>query len=447
MKLFPDQVDCSVKFEDWLNNSYGMIAGLWASAGYGKSFMVKHLVNDVIIANSNYIPILTSMTHSAVAVLAGFTGKDVCTIHSLMGWVPYVDKETGKEGISTPKMRGQDDARLNSNMLVIIDEAGLLGHDELALLIEACEETGARMLLVGDHKQCFPVVREHQELCIPGHIHTITQGCLLELTIPKRVDPDDVIFKLSQAYRKTVDGHRQPKLSTMLRKDGSGKGIRVTDDLEEIAYKAFDAGKRDGNVKMIKVVTYTNKAALKYNRKIRKYITGLKDPTPIVGEEMVANTSIQASDGDGALIRNNQLLTVVEVEKTISYGMEGAFIQFADEEGDNIEEVIFVPSSPGRLADRLKAMARDAKDLKATGHDLEAGEKWRNFYSLKEGCADIRFTYAMTIQKCQGTTLYHVLVDMWDINTARDPEQAARMAYTAVSRATDYVTIEGELDA
>lgn len=442
MSLFPDQIEAASKFEEWLSGSSETFAGLWASAGYGKSFTVKHLVEEVILKNSNYSPVLTSMTHSAVDVLADFTGMAVTTVHSLMGWVPYVDKETGEEGLSTPRMRDPNvDNRTTDEMLIIIDEAGMLGHDEMRLLAEECAETGARVLFVGDHKQCFPVIKDHEELCVPAYNGT---ECMLELTIPKRVNDGNVIFALSEAYRRTVDGARQPKLKTMLNADGK-TGIRHVDDIEEIAYKAFKAGIRDNNVKDIKILAFTNKRCLTLNRKIRKQVMGLKDPTPIVGEEMVANTSIENSTHDAVIIRNNQRVIVKEVEKTQSYGLEGAFIQYEDLEGELIEEVVFVPSSPAKLASRLKELANTAKAYKDEGKEDESKLTWRAFYSLKESVADIRFTYAMTVNKAQGTTLHHVLIDMYDINAARHKEQAARLAYTAVTRATNYVTIEGEL--
>ncbi len=446
MKLFEDQELVAEKFEAWLNETNMQTAGLFASAGFGKSYMAKHLIDEIIVKNSNYLPVLTSMTHSAVEVLADFTGQAVTTLHSLMGWIPYVDKETGEEGLSTPQMRDKNaDPRLQANYLVIVDECGLMGHDELQLLLEECERTGARVLFVGDNKQCFPVVREGQRLCVPAYEYTMEQGCLLELTIPKRVDKNDMIYKLSLAYRKAVDGAKQPDLKTMLNPDGSGKGVRHVDDIEELAYKAFTAGKRDGNMRNIKVLAYTNKRCLTLNRKIRKNVMGLKDPTPIVGEEMVANTTIQSATGDVCLIRNNGRVIVKEVEKTSSHGLDGAFIQFVDMDGDDIEEIIFVPSTPARLLDRLRKLSNEAKALKANGFDEESRQAWRSFFSLKEGCADIRFTYAMTVNKAQGITLKHALVDLCDMNGCRDYEQKIRMAYTAVTRATDYVTIEGEL--
>ncbi len=445
--LYEDQELVAKKFEHWLNHTQTTTIGLWAGAGFGKSFMTKYLVDEVVVKNSNYTPVLTSMTHSAVAVLADFAGRGANTIHSVMGWIPKSNKETGETYLSTPRMRDpKADPRLTDQMLVFIDEAGLVGHYELALLLDECEVTGARVVFIGDNKQCYPVMREGQSLCVPAYDASEE---LLTLTIPKRVDEGDVIYKLSLAYRNAVDGGRQPKLETVLNKDGSGKGVRVVDDLEEYAYAAFEAGKRDGNVKNIKVLAFTNKRCLNLNRKIRKKVMSLSDPTPIVGEEMVANTAIPTATGDDILIRNNQLLIVKEVEKTDSYGLAGAFIVFetlVEGKLEEVEETVFVPASPGKLQSRLKQLAKEASYFNETNNESEAKERWRTFFSLKEGCADIRFTYAMTVNKAQGTTLKHVLVDLWDINTVWDHEQKVRLAYTAVSRATDYVTIEGELD-
>lgn len=445
MSLYPDQVAASQKFEECLNNTDIMLMGLWASAGFGKSYSAKHMIDEVIVKNSNYIPVLTSMTHSAVAVLAEFTGHAVTTLHGLMGWVPQRDPETGEEFIQTPRMRDKNAPdRLQGNMLVIVDEAGLMGHDELAILISECTRTGARVLFIGDNKQCYPVTKEGQKLCVPAYDATEAK---MELTIPKRVDDEDVIYQLSLAYRRAVDGADQPKLKTILNKDGK-TGVRHVDDIEEYAYLAFAAGKRDNNMRNIKVLAYTNKRCLTLNRKIRKKVMGLSDPTPVVGEEMVANTAIQNATGDNTIIRNNQLLIVKEVEATESYGLKGAFIQFEFFNGEfmeDVEEMVFVPSTPDKLLSRLKELANEAKALKQAGDDVGAAGKWRAFYSLKEGVSDIRFTYAITVNKAQGITLKHALIDLDDINQCWDREQKTRMAYTGVTRATTYVTIEGQL--
>lgn len=437
IKLESDQQEAADKFKVWLHDTDSLTAGLWASAGFGKSYAAKYLIDEIIM-KSSYDVVVTSLTHSAVDVLEKFVGQPVVTLHSFMGWIPSVDKKTGEEYLSTPKMRGKK-SNLAYGMLILIDEAGLAGHDEVELLLAEAKEVGARILFIGDNKQCFPVSKKpNQEQTIPAYDMT---ECYLHLTIPKRVDKGDMIYALSTQYRLAVDGGRMPHLKTLMNPDGSGKGVRVVDDIEEWCYKAFAVAKEKGYLDLVKVLAFRNVRCLNLNRKIRKKVMGLSDPTPIVGEQMVANTTIQNATRDMTLIKNNQYVRVTAVEKTEQFGLKGAFIDF-----EGIEETVFVPASPDQLATRLKKIAADAKTLRSQGKDEEAGKYWRAFFSLKEGCADIRYTYAMTVNKCQGVTLKHALIDLDDINQCRGREAKVRLAYTAVTRATDYVTIEGELD-
>lgn len=440
--LMEDQKEAADNFEKWLNTTDETFGGLWASAGYGKSWLAKHMIQEVIIKNSNYVPVITSMTNSATDVLADFVGMPVTTLHSLMGWVPIANKDTGEESLSTPQMRDKKAEHiLTMNSLVVVDEAGLMGHLELRLLTEECKATGARVLFIGDHKQCFPVTRGDEKLCVPAYDATESY---FNLYLPKRTDDDNTIYKLSVALRETVGGAKWPKLVTALNKDKK-TGVRVVDDIEEYAMAAFRAGVRDGDTSNIKVLAFTNNRCLTLNRKVRKNVMGLKDPTPIVGEIMVANTSVTQMDGEEVLIKNNQQVIVKSVEKTDSHGLPGAFIQYTDLEGVDIAGIVFVPASPQKLKDRLHTIASEAAEHRDEGRDEKASSTWRTYYNLKEGCADVRYTYAMTVNKAQGVTLKHVLVDLYDIDQARDREQKARLAYTAITRATHYVTLEGLL--
>ena len=70
--LYEDQMKASKDFKHWLLNTEESFCGLWASAGFGKSYCARNLVVDVILKHSNYMPVLTSMTHSAVEVLEDF---------------------------------------------------------------------------------------------------------------------------------------------------------------------------------------------------------------------------------------------------------------------------------------------------------------------------------------------------------------------------------------
>ena len=432
--LMQDQQDAADKFQQCLNNTDTTFMGLWASAGFGKSWVAKHLIREIIMKRSNFRPVLASMTHSAAQVLSDFVGMEVNTLHATLGWRPIANKDTGEESIETPYMRDKEAEHvLKAGDILVIDEAGLLGSKEVALLKAECNATGARVLFIGDSKQCFPV----GDMCVPAYDIT---DFYLELTIPKRADKDNTIYKLSEQLRACVDGAKRPKLVTALNPDKSG--VRVVDDIEELAIMAFKAGVRDGYTKDIKVLAFTNERCLTLNRKIRKKVLGLSDPTPLVGEEMVANTTITQMDGEEVIIKNNQIVYVVSVEKTDSHGMPGAFIQFKDEKGENIEGIVFVPASPSKLKTRLHQIAEEASEHREEKRDEQATAAWNKYYNLKEGCADIRFTYAITVNKAQGITLKHCLMDLTNIDVCGHKEQNARLAYTAATRPHTFLTIE-----
>ena len=442
--LYPDQQAASDKFFNWLDEPTSLhteqhIAGLWSSAGFGKSHLCKHLIDNML--DKGLSVGVTSMTHAACEVLNKLTGMDVKTLHSTMGWIPSYDKKTGEEFLKVPS---KDRCPLIESGIefLLIDEAGLMGHEELGLLIQRTKLAGVRVLFVGDHKQCFPVNKAGEKECVPAFE---ADQIFLELTTPKRVNEEDVLYQLCLAYRGTVDGRRQPKLRNARNKDGSGKGLYISEDIEEDAFEAFSKAKEAGeDLRKIKVLCYTNARSISLNRKIRKHVFGIKDSRPYVGEEVQANTTISDSLDEVILIRNNQLLTVLDIEDGTEHGTKGWWLGLEDVlSGLPIPEPVFVAASHAALKSRMDSIKREAQDFKKKGKQQQAQERWFKFFQMKKFFADIRNTYAITINKCQGSTLAHALIDMDNISSCRSDEQAARMAYTGVSRATDKVTIEG----
>jgi len=442
MALYEDQQSASDKFFDWLENDKSLVAGLWASGGFGKSHMCKHLI--ILMQQLGINLAVTSMTHQAVEVLSGLTGLEVRTLHSTMGWIPKYDTKTGEEYLKVPSETKCPLIKSGVSFL-LVDEAGLMATEQVALLTARAKVAGVRLLFVGDHKQCFPVERTKVANHIPAYDAT---DCYLDLSTPKRVDEHDMIYKLCTSYRRTVDGARQPNLFTILNTDGSGKGVRVVDDIEEAAYKAFNkAIEMKEDVRKIKVLAFTNKRVISLNKKIRKNVFGIKDNRPYVGEEVQANTTISDSLGEEILIRNNQLLTVTSIEDDTQFGIVGWWLGLNDAINDSpVSEPVFVASRWEQVDAKRKALVAQAGKHKKAGQANQARDCWLQYFKLKEFFADIRNTYAVTINKCQGSTLKHALIDMDNIGTCRSSEQAARMAYTGVSRATCYVTIEGELE-
>lgn len=72
-------------------------------------------------------------------------------------------------------------------------------------------------------------------------------------------------------------------------------------------------------------------------------------------------------------------------------------------------------------------------------------KNWHKFFHLKNNYPDLRPRDAATVYKAQGSTYDSVFIDLGDLSTCPNPNQAARMLYVAFSRARHRVFLYGEL--
>jgi exodeoxyribonuclease-5 len=91
----------------------------------------------------------------------------------------------------------------------------------------------------------------------------------------------------------------------------------------------------------------------------------------------------------------------------------------------------------------VSSLFAEARAAKAMGDRKQADKLVRVAWALKGAFANISHAYAMTVHKAQGSTFDTVLIDWDDLQVAarRDPVQAARLMYVAVTRAASNVCI------
>jgi ATP-dependent exoDNAse (exonuclease V) alpha subunit len=68
---------------------------------------------------------------------------------------------------------------------------------------------------------------------------------------------------------------------------------------------------------------------------------------------------------------------------------------------------------------------------------------WEKFYSIKELFADVKYIYASTIHKLQGSTYESVYIDFYNLNFLKKlpKEEFYRLFYVAITRASKDVKI------
>ena len=74
-------------------------------------------------------------------------------------------------------------------------------------------------------------------------------------------------------------------------------------------------------------------------------------------------------------------------------------------------------------------------------------KNWERYFYLKQNFPDLRPRDAATVHKSQGSTYDSVFVDLGNISTCHQADQAARMLYVAFSRAKTKVYVYGDLAA
>ena len=72
-------------------------------------------------------------------------------------------------------------------------------------------------------------------------------------------------------------------------------------------------------------------------------------------------------------------------------------------------------------------------------------KNWERYFYLKQNFPDLRPRDAATVHKSQGSTYDSVFVDLGNISTCHQADQAARMLYVAFSRAKHKVYVYGDL--
>ncbi|MBU1658896.1 ATP-binding domain-containing protein [bacterium] len=82
-----------------------------------------------------------------------------------------------------------------------------------------------------------------------------------------------------------------------------------------------------------------------------------------------------------------------------------------------------------------------AKDAKIEKHYETRKKKWYSFFALKDMFVDVKYTYASTIHKVQGSTYETVYIDLTEIENMRDKDMMYRLLYVALTRASKDVKI------
>lgn len=388
------------------------------SAGVGKTYLMEYIINNTLpryyeICKLMGLPpvyneiIMTATTNKAAEVLASIIKRATQTIHSFLNLRVVDDYTTGET--STIKTNAW---MIHSNKIIFIDECSMIDKGLYGVIHEGTQN--CKIVYVGDHNQLAPV----QESLSPIYKHNTP---FYELTQQMRNNKQPALMAVCDQLRQTVQTGRFMPIHTEM------GVIELLDgpQMEALVQQHFAQQTLNS-----RILAYTNKRVLDYNDHIRT-IRNL--PVAFQPGELLINNSVFklnkrsiAVEAGIEILKNNGS----DVVKIGDVTLDVDIIDFKTHLADYFSGVK-VPKDKDHYIKLIKYFA--------------SRKNWEKYFYLKNEFPDFRPRDAATVHKSQGSTYDTVFIDLGNISTCRQPDQAARMLYVAFSRAKSKVYLYGEL--
>lgn len=426
---------------NWLDGPDTYFA-LKGNAGTGKTFVVTRLVQHFMAAKRMAKVAMAAPTNKAVRVLRDMApyyhgSLEYATIHSLLA---LVEKITPRGEITFVRDSKRDPS-IGEYRLVIVDEASMVSQELFGLLDP---EVGDKMkvLFVGDPSQIPPVGEEEGAPFDPltQEVYEISEVCLTEVVRQAKGNP------MIEATMDIRNGAFDPA-AWRFRPDAAGTGgvavlagNTATSELDKLLRTLFCSPNFAADPDFAKVVAWTNASVDALNDLIRGYLYGKGRKKLEVGERLIANTPILQ---DGAIIVTTngemRVLSYEEATDKVRWNNEEFSVRYYSTEvevmvnGAATTRVVWIIHEEEEefVAELLKTMAANAK-TRPPG--AAQGLAWKEFFNFKRRYADVKYNYAITAHKAQGSTYDNAVVLKYDIDKNKRRVERMRVLYTACTR-------------
>jgi exodeoxyribonuclease-5 len=379
-------------------------------AGTGKTFLMREVVARTSRSRLNFA--FTAPTNKAAKVLRAITGK-ACTIYSLLGL------RIEKNGELKELVGGEAPDDLSDIDVIVLDEASMVNKKLFALLLEEAKLNRLKIIFMGDIGQLPPV----------GEAVSPVWSVESKATLTKIMRYDNQILKLVTSVRDQIESFA-PCIN--IKSDNAGgEGVwKLTKAaFKEAVYNAAANGEFADSSKA-KVIAWRNVRVAEYNDLIRRAIFGGRSAVEryIVGDRVIATAPCKRGE-DQLLATDDEAIVEDVITTTHPFHPEYTAYELKcrTELGKTIRLIVPHPLSEAKWEDDCQQLAFAAKSN---------GKMWKKFWELKDCFHEIKYGYAITAHRAQGSTYETVFVDYQDILLNRNRKEAFQCLYVATSRPT-----------
>jgi exodeoxyribonuclease-5 len=379
-------------------------------AGTGKTFCMREVIARCV--GSKLKMAFTAPTNKAAKELRRVTGE-ASTIFSLLGL------RIDKSGEVKQLVSGKAPTDISDLDVIFIDEGGMINRNLHGILEAKCQAANVKVVFMGDRAQ-LPPIGEAESLIWKGK---------LDANLTKVMRHDNQILTLVTSIRSVMDS-MAPSINLNSDNDGVEGVWKMTKAAfkEDIYKKATEGAFADGSKG--KVLAWRNVKVAEYNNLIRHAIFGAEAQAGnyLVGDRVVA--AGPCLRGDESLL-NTDDEALVEGVIACRHPMEPRYqaveLKCRTELNKVIRLLVLHPESLTQYNNDSQQLAHDAKGN---------GKLWKRFWEHKDLFHDIKYAYALTVHRAQGSTYQSVWVDYQDVLMNRSRKEAFQCLYVACSRPT-----------
>lgn len=442
-------------------------------AGTGKTFTLGRIIDTLQSEKSvfggmmsTYKIAMSAPTHKAVRVLrkfAQFDNVEFATIHSLLGLREKVDERTGKLSYEQSK-DPEDRPRIEEYNVLFIDECSMFSAELFQLLLPYVKNKGLKLIFVGDAAQIPPVGKTESIPLDEAKRKEYNIG-LVQLTKVMRQATDNPILEYATKIRQVYKTADYIPVTPLVINDKGIECLKSTDEegIRGIIRQYFASEQFASDSDYMKIIAWTNRVVDAFNVIAREEIYGEKT-LPLIknNEKLIMDKPLLLMSGRVLLSTNqeisvksfdiqtaeNEYMTAEEVDDVVVPKLESdkfkyynTFVSFFDNNGREKEANIRIAHE-----DEVKRIEEIAAHLTkmATkvpfGNPLR-GKLWKEFYEVQRMFAQVKYNYAVTSHKSQGSTYDNCMMIDWDINTNKRVEERNRVKYVAATRARNRLFI------
>lgn len=409
--LSKDQQAAWAKLQVWVENddSYFVLKGY---AGTGKSFLLKMLT----YLNLNIF--FTAPTNKATKVLSGFVECDAKTTYSQLGLKMTAEDE------KMVLAYGENIPYLPRKSILVVDEASMIGTPLFEFIEETRKRTRCKVLYVGDPAQLPPV----------GEVTSKSWKCSDKPEnrsfLKQVMRYDNQLLVLATRIREQIS---DKDYSFPVEDDNDGStGVFLLSSRKEFT-KRIGKLTSPEDFASKKLIAWRNKTVTAYNNMIRENL-GFED-TFNIGDILLIAEPVEEDNVIIAHIDDEFRVTSITETSIKTSGGASVPVYRLGVKNDELSIFINVPQTTEVLAEILTAKAAKAKQAKGT----DRRDAWKDFWETKKQFVQVRYGYALTAHRAQGSSYSEVYIDQQDILSNSEKREALRCLYVACTRATTSV--------